>query len=38
VVQLLKAQASKIGAALVIVTHDQRVKSEVSQVLEVKSA
>ena len=38
VVQLLKAQAAKIGAALVIVTHDQRVKSEVSQVLEVKSA
>ena len=25
-------------AALVIVTHDQRVKSEVSQVLELKSA
>lgn len=38
VVQLLKAQAAKIGAALVIVTHDQRVKTEVSQVLEVKSA
>ncbi len=37
VVQLLKAQAAKIGAALIIVTHDQRVKTEVSQVLEVKS-
>jgi ABC-type lipoprotein export system ATPase subunit len=37
VVQLLKEQAAKIGAALVIVTHDQRVKTEVSQVLEVKS-
>jgi putative ABC transport system ATP-binding protein len=38
VIQLLKTQAAKIGAALVIVTHDQRVKSEVSQVLELKSA
>lgn len=38
VVTLLKEQAAKIGAALVIVTHDQRVKSEVPQVLEVKSA
>jgi putative ABC transport system ATP-binding protein len=37
VVTLLKSEAAKIGAALVIVTHDQRVKSEVSQVLELKS-
>jgi putative ABC transport system ATP-binding protein len=37
VVQILKEQAEKIGAALIIVTHDQRVKSAVSQVLEVKS-
>jgi putative ABC transport system ATP-binding protein len=37
VITLLKTQAAKIGAALVIVTHDQRVKSEVSQVLELKS-
>lgn len=38
VITLLKGEAAKIGAALVIVTHDQRVKSEVSQVLELKSA
>lgn len=38
VIELLKMQAAKIGAALIIVTHDHRVKSEVSQVLEVKSA
>lgn len=38
VISLLKGEAAKIGAALVIVTHDQRVKSEVSQVLELKSA
>ena len=38
VITLLKSEAAKIGAALVIVTHDQRVKSEVSQVLELKSA
>lgn len=37
VITLLKSEAAKIGAALVIVTHDQRVKSEVSQVLELKS-
>ena len=35
VVHLLKEQAAKIGAALIVVTHDHRVKSEVSQVLEV---
>uniref|UniRef100_UPI0040472461 ABC transporter ATP-binding protein n=1 Tax=Algoriphagus sp. TaxID=1872435 RepID=UPI0040472461 len=38
VISLLKGEAAKIGAALVIVTHDQRVKSEVSMVLELKSA
>jgi len=38
VITLLKSEAAKIGAALVIVTHDQRVKSEVSKVLELKSA
>lgn len=38
VISLLKGEATKIGAALVIVTHDQRVKSEVSMVLELKSA
>jgi hypothetical protein len=26
-----------VGAALIIVTHDQRVKSEVAQVIDVKS-
>jgi putative ABC transport system ATP-binding protein len=35
VIQLLKTQASKIGAALIIVTHDQRVKAHVSQFIEV---
>ncbi|WP_254423379.1 ATP-binding cassette domain-containing protein [Algoriphagus sp. A40] len=38
VVQLLKQQASKIGAALIIVTHDQRVKSHISNFIEVKSS
>jgi len=37
VIQLLKAQAAKIGAALVIVTHDQRVKNQVSNFIEVKA-
>lgn len=37
VVNLLKNQASKIGAALIIVTHDQRVKAHVSQFIEVKA-
>jgi putative ABC transport system ATP-binding protein len=36
VIQLLKESAAAVGAALVIVTHDQRVKSEVAQVIEVK--
>lgn len=38
VIQLLKAQAAKIGAALIIVTHDQRVKNHVSNHIEVLSA
>lgn len=38
VITLLKAQASKIGAALIIVTHDQRVKAHVSQFIEVKAS
>lgn len=37
VIQLLKAQASKIGAALIIVTHDHRVKNHVSNFIEVKA-
>jgi putative ABC transport system ATP-binding protein len=37
VIHLLKSQASKIGAALIIVTHDQRVKSHISQFIEVKT-
>lgn len=35
VIQLLKTQAAKIGAALIIVTHDQRVKNHVSNFIEV---
>ncbi|MBC6366971.1 ABC transporter ATP-binding protein [Algoriphagus sp. AK58] len=38
VIQLLKTQASKIGAALIIVTHDQRVKAHVSHFIEVKAS
>jgi putative ABC transport system ATP-binding protein len=38
VIQLLKAQAAKIGAALIIVTHDQRVKNHISNFIEVVSA
>lgn len=38
VIQLLKSQAAKIGAALVIVTHDQRVKNHVSHFIEVKAS
>jgi putative ABC transport system ATP-binding protein len=37
VIHLLKKEASRVGAALIIVTHDQRVKSEVAQVIDVKS-
>ena len=35
VIQLLKAQAAKIGAALIIVTHDHRVKNHISNFIEV---
>lgn len=38
VIQLLKFQAAKIGAALIIVTHDQRVKNHISNFIEVKSS
>lgn len=38
VIQLLKVQAAKIGAALIIVTHDQRVKNHVSNFIEVKAS
>lgn len=38
VIELLKDQASKIGAALIIVTHDQRVKNHVSNFIEVKAS
>lgn len=37
VIQLLKSQAAKIGAALLIVTHDQRVKNHISNFIEVKA-
>ena len=37
VVDLLKSQAAKIGAALVIVTHDHRVKSQIANFVEVES-
>lgn len=35
VIQLLKTQAAKIGAALLIVTHDQRVKAHIPKFVEV---
>jgi ABC-type lipoprotein export system ATPase subunit len=38
VLQLLKEQASKIGAALIIVTHDQRVKAHIPHFIEVKAS
>jgi putative ABC transport system ATP-binding protein len=38
VIQLLKTQAAKIGAALIIVTHDQRLKNHVSNFIEVKAS
>ncbi|MEB2778231.1 ATP-binding cassette domain-containing protein [Algoriphagus sp. D3-2-R+10] len=38
VIKLLKTQASKIGAALIIVTHDHRVKAHIPNFVEVKSA
>ncbi|WP_192348314.1 ABC transporter ATP-binding protein [Algoriphagus sp. Y33] len=37
VITLLKTQAVKIGAALIIVTHDQRVKAHVSNFVEVRT-
>ncbi|MDX5338785.1 MAG: ATP-binding cassette domain-containing protein [Cyclobacteriaceae bacterium] len=37
VIHLLKSQAQKIGAALVIVTHDQRVKNQISNFIEVSA-
>lgn len=37
VLHLLQTQASKIGASLVIVTHDQRVKNHISNFIEVKN-
>lgn len=37
VIHLLKSQAAKIGAALLIVTHDQRVKNHISNFIEVKA-
>jgi putative ABC transport system ATP-binding protein len=37
VIHLLKKEAARVGAALIIVPHDQRVKSEVAQVIDVKS-
>ncbi|SFO61808.1 putative ABC transport system ATP-binding protein [Algoriphagus ornithinivorans] len=38
VLNLLQTQAKKIGAALIIVTHDQRVKDHIPQFIEVKGA
>mgnify|MGYP005751560637 FL=1 len=38
VIQLLQSQAQKIGAALIIVTHDQRVKNHISNFIEVKAS
>ena len=38
VIELLQSQAQKIGAALVIVTHDQRVKNQISNFIEVKAS
>lgn len=38
VIKLLKTQATRIGAALIIVTHDQRVKAHIPNYVEVKTA
>ncbi|GAB2483771.1 MAG: ATP-binding cassette domain-containing protein [Cytophagales bacterium] len=38
VIRLLQTQASKIGAALIIVTHDQRVKQHIPNFIEVKAS
>ena len=37
VIQLLRSQAAKIGAVLIIVTHDQRVKNHISNFIEVRA-
>lgn len=38
VISLLKTQAAKIGAALIIVTHDQRVKAHITNFVEVQAS
>ncbi len=38
VIRLLQNQSEQIGAGLIIVTHDHRVKSHISNFVEVKSA
>lgn len=38
VIGLLREQSQKIGAALIIVTHDQRVKNHISNFIEVKAS
>ncbi|TXE04051.1 ABC transporter ATP-binding protein [Algoriphagus aquimarinus] len=38
VISLLKTQAAKIGAALIIVTHDQRVKAHIPNFVEVQAS
>lgn len=38
VIKLLKTQAAKIGAVLIIVTHDQRVKAHIPNFVEVKAS
>lgn len=38
VIRLLQTQAAKIGAALIIVTHDQRVKAHIPNFVEVKAS
>jgi putative ABC transport system ATP-binding protein len=38
VIHLLKEQSMKIGAALIIVTHDQRVKNHIPKFIEVKAS
>lgn len=38
VIRLLKEQSQKIGAALIIVTHDQRVKNHISNFIAVKGS
>lgn len=37
VIQLLLNQAARIGAALIIVTHDQRIKSQIPHFIEIQS-